>query len=234
MNVDSENEKANIKTGFEEVIVPYLRQKGVVDEDASLLPSRYSDEVRAFYQSRDKSVHQHSFPNILSQTFSKYYGVEVTEEEMSNLLYSFRKISRGYLKIYDGVSEALEALSRDFTLVIASHTQGAFTERELEELDIRKYFTSTIYSSDIGFKKTTDEFWQKCLEVAEKSPQDCAMVGDNLYEDMLMASKHGIHTVWLINPLTKDKFPADVEPEARLPIESWKELPNVIKTIWSA
>lgn len=233
MNVDSENEKASMKAGFAEVLIPYLQQKGASDEEAALLPSRYSDEVQAFYQDRDKSVHQHSFPGILTHTFDKYYGVKASGAEISDLLYASRKISRGYLKIYDGVSEALETLSKNYTLIIASHTQGAFTDHELKELGIRKYFTKTIYSSDIGFKKTSDEFWQRCLEAAGQSSQDCAMVGDNLYEDMFMANKHNVHTVWLVNPLTKDKFPADIEPEAQLPIESWRELPDVIKGVWS-
>ncbi len=108
---------------------------------------------------------------------------------MGELLYEFRKISRGYLMLYEGVREVLEMLSAQYILAVASHTQGIYTERELEELDILQYFRYRIYSSDIGFKKKSNNFYQKCLQVVGVDPKDCAMVGDNLYEDMYMAKK---------------------------------------------
>lgn len=57
------------------------------------------------------------------------------------------------------------------------------------------------------------------------------MVGDNLYKDMYMANRNGIHTVWIMNPLTKDKNKAEVKPDARLPIASIGDLPNVIMKV---
>ena len=58
------------------------------------------------------------------------------------------------------------------------------------------------------------------------------MVGDNLYEDMYMANQNEIHTIWIINPLTKDKNERNTfEPEASLLIESIKNLPNIMTQI---
>jgi len=204
LNVDGDNEKANTKAAFEQVLIPYLQQKGIAEADASQLQSHYADETQAFYKDHDKAQYHHSFSVILSEIFDKYYGVTIPEQELSDLIYAFRKISRGSLKIYEGVPEMLAALSTKYTLIIASYTQRAFTERELEEVGIRKYFAHCVYSSDIGFKKTSNMFWKKCLEVANCQPQDCAMVGDHPYEDMFMAHQNGIHTVWIMNPLTKE------------------------------
>lgn len=231
INVDASQEKEGKKTGFEKVIVPYLQQKGISESDASLVLSRYSDEQQAFYKDRDANLIQHSFPAILSKVFSKYYNLVLFETEMSDLVYKFRKISRGYLNIYEGVREMLETLSTQYILVVASHTQGMYTERELEELNILQYFKYRIYSSDIGFKKRSNSFYQKCLEVVGLDPKNCAMVGDNLYEDMYMANQNGIHTIWIMNPLTKDKNKAEIESEASLPIESIGDLPNVVKKV---
>jgi len=233
INVDASKEKEGKKAGFEKIIVPFLIQRGVRESEASLAPSYYSDELRAFYKNHDIELFQHSFPVILSKVFSKYYNLAISEAEMGDLLYEFRKISRGYLVLYKGVHEALEALSTHYILAVASHTQGIYTERELEELNILQYFRYRMYSSDIGFKKKSDTFYQKCLEVVGLDPKDCAMVGDNLYEDMYMANKNGIHTVWIMNPLTKDRNKAEVEPGASLPIESIGNLPNVIMKLWS-
>lgn len=233
INVDASQEKAGKKAGFEKIIVPYLQQKGIPKPAAALVLSHYAHELQTFYKDHDIELFQHSFPAVLATVFGKYYGLGVSKTEMGDLLYEFRRISRGYLMLYEGAHEALKALSAQNILAVASHTQGIYTERELEELGLLRYFQHRIYSSDIGFKKRSNDFYRLCLETVALDPKDCAMVGDNLYEDMYMANRNGIHTVWIMNPLTKDKHKADVEPEARLPIESLKELPNVIKKVFS-
>jgi putative hydrolase of the HAD superfamily len=231
INVDANGEKEGKEAGFEKVIVPYLLQRGASKPDASLVLSHYSDDLMTFYKGHDAELLQHSFPAILSGVFTKYYSLDVPEAEMSGLLYEFRKISRGHLMLYEGAREALEVLSAQYTLAVASHTQSVYTERELEELNILRYFRHRIYSSDIGFKKRSDDFYRKCLEAVSLDPKDCAMVGDNLYEDVYMANRNGMHTVWVINPLTKGENVAAIEPEASLPIESLGILPGVIARI---
>lgn len=231
IDVDAKNESEGRKAGFEKIIIPYLLQKDVPESKASLVASYYSNELHDFYKDHDIELFQHSFPAILSEVFSRNYDLSVSEAEMSDLLYEFRKVSRGYLRLYEGARDALETLSGHYTLVVASHTQGVYTERELRELDILRYFKYRIYSSDIGFKKKSNNFYQKCLEVVGLNPKDCAMVGDNLYEDMYMANQNGIHTLWIINPLTRDRSKAEVVPEASLPIELIRDLPSVIARV---
>ena len=155
-------------------------RKGILESEASLALSYYSDGLQAFYKDHDIELFQHSFPAILSKVFNRYYSLVISEAEMSDLVYEFRKISRGYLTLYEGVREALGVLSAHYILAVASHTQSMYTERELEELDISRYFRYRIYSSDIGFKKKSNNFYQKCLEVVGLNPKDCVMVGDNL------------------------------------------------------
>jgi putative hydrolase of the HAD superfamily len=234
INVDAANEKSNTKLGFETVIAPYLREKGISEADALLVLAHYSNEVQTFYRDNDIKQDQHNFRTILITVFDKYYRIAASDKEINDLIYEFRKISRGYLRIYDGVSEMLEAMSQNYTLIVASHTQGVYTERELEDLGIRKYFKHCVYSSDIGYKKTANAFYQKCLEISGLKAKDCVMVGDNLSEDVSMAHQNGIHTVWVINPLTKDMHPVTVAPDAQIPIESIENLPNVVKTLWNS
>ena len=233
IEVDASREKEGKKAGFEKIIVPYLRQKGISEREASLVLSRYSNELQTFYKSHDKEIFQHSFPAALAKIFNEYYGLAISDAEMNDLIYEFRKVSRGNLTLYDGVREVLDVLTVYYVLAIASHTQGMYTERELDELDILQYFKYRIYSSDIGFKKTSNKFYQTCLEVVGLNPKCCVMVGDNLYEDMYMASQNGMHTVWVMNPLTKEKNKTEIEPEASLPITSIKDLPNIITKVLS-
>ena len=231
INVDFSKEKEGKRKGFEKIITPYLLKRGIIKPEALLAQSYYDNELEAFYDNHDIELSQHNFSMILSKTFSKHYNFIIPEAEISDLIYEFRKISRGYLTLYKGVREILEILSKQYVLAVASHTQGVYTERELEELGILGYFKYRIYSSDIGFKKKSDNFYQKCLEVVSLDSRNCAMVGDNLYEDMYMANKNGMHTVWIMNPLTKGRDEAKIEPEASLSIESIEDLPDIIKKI---
>ena len=233
LSVDAAGEKQNSQLAFETIIVPYLTEKGVTASEAALVTNYYADEMQSFYEAHDSQLHHHNYAAILTTVFKKYYDLILSETEMSDLIHEFRKISRGYLELYEGVPEVLAALSEKYTLVVASYTQHAFTARELADLDILKYFTHTVYSSEIGFKKRANEFYQHCLKTVQLEPKDCVMVGDHLYEDMYMANQNGLHTVWIINPLTKDRAEANVKPDASLPIESIRELPQVIATVWN-
>lgn len=232
INVDVGREKKGKEAGFQEIIVPFLQGRGVSEPQASLVLRYYADELHKFYEDYDREFHQHNFPSILTATLNNHYNLKISNAEMNDLTYEFRKISRGFLNIYEGVPEVLAELSTRYTLSIASHTQGVYTERELEELDIKRYFQYRIYSSDIGYKKTSDSFYQHCLKAVGVNPKKCVMVGDNLYEDMYMAHMNGMHTVWIVNPLTKERL-ADVKPEASLPVEKIKNLPSVIDHIFS-
>jgi len=232
INVDVSREKEGKEAGFREVIAPFLQEKGVTEPEASSVQQHYANELHEFYEKHNKEHYQHNFPAILTSVFKNHYCLKISDTEIVDLIYEFRKNSRGFLCLYEGVREALADLSDNYTLSIASHTQGMYTERELEELNIMQYFKHRIYSSDIGFKKTSDQFYQSCLKAVGTEPENCVMVGDNLYEDMYMAQKNGLHTVWIMNPLTKDKE-AGVKPEASLPIGEIKNLPSSINNIFA-
>lgn len=158
INVDIKQEKKGKEAGFNQIIIPYLLQKGASESEASSVLLHYSDELTDFYRDHDIELFQHSFPAILSKVFSQYYSLIISEFEMGELLYEFRKVSRGYLALYEGVREILETLSAQYTLAVASHTQSIYTERELKELNISRHFRHRIYSSDIGFKKSRTSF----------------------------------------------------------------------------
>lgn len=151
ISVDIKQEKAGRKAGFKQIIVPYLLKNGVSESEASSVPSHYSDELQTFYQAHDIELFQHSFPMLLTQVLKRYYRLHLSQTEMSDLTYQFRKVSRGHLALYHGARNVLEVLSAQYILAVASHTQSIYTERELGELGIVRYFKYRIYSSDIGF-----------------------------------------------------------------------------------
>lgn len=231
VDIDVVENKERKKDAFEKIFVAYLLNKGIASEEALRFQSLYDDELNTFYASRNKEIDHHNFASIVSDTFSKHYSIAIPVAELEDMIYEFRKIDRGYARLYPGVQEMLESLSKNYTLILASYTQGVYSERELEELGIRKYFTYCVFSSYIGFKKKSDNFYKECLRVAGTEPSNCVMVGDSLSEDVSMAKRHGMHAVWVINPLSKDKQVAGVVPDASVTIDHINTLPTIIKAM---
>ena len=55
------------------------------------------------------------------------------------------------------------------------------------------------------------------------------MVGDSLDEDVFMAKRNGMRTVWVVNPLSQEKEIPDVVADASVPIELIHTLPTIIR-----
>ena len=229
VDTDIKNNKELTKNAFEKIFVTYLLHNGIENSEARRFQSLYDQELDSFYITHDKETEHHNFVTIVSETFRKHYGLDINKQALEDMVYEFRKIGRGYAKLYPGVKEMLEALSSDYTLILASYTQGVYSERELEELGIRKYFAHCVFSSYLGFKKKSDNFYKKCLEVAQTDPSNCIMVGDSLSEDVFMAKRNGMRAVWVINPQSKDKEILGVVPDASVPIELIYTLPTIIR-----
>jgi FMN phosphatase YigB (HAD superfamily) len=57
------------------------------------------------------------------------------------------------------------------------------------------------------------------------------MVGDSLEEDIYIAQRSGMHTVWIMNPLTKGTKVPNIAPDASVSLEHIDTLPQVIVKI---
>ncbi len=202
---DKEDQKVDEQRGWQEFVNLLAKNHAIkigANDFVNLLKKRKSD----FYSDKDETIYHHNLLAIISEVLEKDLKSKLSEERISDLIYEYRKISRGYVRLYPKVLETLAKLSEKYILSIASYTQSSFTQPELKELDIEKYFTFFIFSSDIVFRKKSPEFYKKCLQVVGKNPIDCVMVGDNYYEDVSVPSQLGINTVWIKNPETSSKY----------------------------
>ena len=235
IHLDKESQKANEQRGWEE-FVSLLAKNHAIKVSASgfvnLLEKRKAD----FYSDKDKTIYHHNLRVLISEVLEKDLKNTLSEKEVSFLIYEYRKISRGYAKLYPKVAETLAQLSEKYILSIASYTQGSFTQPELKELGIEKYFSYFVFSSDIGFRKESPEFYKKCLEIVGKNPADCIMVGDNYREDVSVPSQLGINTIWIKNPDTHSKHSDLPTTEAKgvIDLQEFDRLPEVIDGIFKS
>lgn len=236
VNIDKEKQKIYEQKGWKRFVSLLRQNYGInigVSDFVSLVGQRKAD----FYIEKDKIIYHHSILSVISKVLEKDLKFKLPSEEVSALIYEYRKISRGYLKLHHPkVAEVLVQLAERYILSIASYTQSSFTLPELEELGIARYFSYFVFSSDIGFRKESPEFYKKCLRVVGKNPADCVMIGDNYSEDVLVPSQFGINTIWLNNSeIFANHFdlPA-TEAKAVIDFQEFEKLPEVISKILQA
>jgi len=98
---------------------------------------------------------------------------------------------------FDDASDTLVYLkSRGYKLgIIANQVEG--TAQRLEAFGMLKYFDVLATSAELGVAKPDKLIFEKALEFAGCLPQNSAMVGDRLDNDIYPAKASGMKTVWI-------------------------------------
>ena len=104
---------------------------------------------------------------------------------------------------YSDAKSTLASLSqRGYKLGIIANQKLGTSER-LESWELRQYFDIIVASAEIGYAKPDPRIFEKALELAGCTAQECVMVGDRLDNDMHPAKAVGMTTVWIKNGLAK-------------------------------
>jgi len=188
---------------------------------------RYYDSV----EDPKMELRHHSLFNLVNTVFLNH-DVKIEKNELLNLIWEFRQLHHLDLELYHGIKDVLYELSKKYTLSIASYTQGSYTYKELEKFDIAQYFSYFIFSSDIGYKKTDQEFYKICLQKTNNEPDECLMIGDNYLQDVVIPKRVGLKAILIKNPSTdKQNIINDVEPDDIVQLKDIAILPSVIQSI---
>lgn len=153
------------------------------------------------------------FDSVLAELL-RSKGVTDRAEELSlNAAQVFRITSTEYLRLYDGVLEALDTLRRQgLRLWLLSNAQRAFTAYELRHLGLTKQFDGIYLSSDYQCRKPDVRFFRALLEEQGLDPQKCLMIGNDRDTDIAGAKAAGLSTLYMHTNLTPDEqLPANPE-----------------------
>jgi FMN phosphatase YigB (HAD superfamily) len=84
------------------------------------------------------------------------------------------------IELHPGAKEVLEALSRKYTLIVASNAARIFVEKELSHTGIASFFSHVISAtSDLGIVKKEGLFYWKLCSLVGAEPTDIVHVGDH-------------------------------------------------------
>lgn len=122
--------------------------------------------------------------------------------------------------------EILEQLAPEYLLAVISNFYGNI-ETVLEELSLKKYFTSIVDSAVVGIRKPDPKIFEIALNELGVSPIDAVMIGDSYDNDIVPAKAIGCKTIWINN---KGWDEQNENNKADIIIKSFKELPQILET----
>ncbi len=128
-------------------------------------------------------------------------GIMLSEDD-ARVVHAARRVDDALVnhppELLPGALDVLERLSRRFRLAIVSDTgiaSGGAQDRVLELRNIRRLFTATIYSADIGWAKPRREIFQAALDQLATPPAETLHVGDIERTDIVGAIGMGMRAI---------------------------------------
>jgi len=102
-------------------------------------------------------------------------------------------------KLEKGALECLKELrNRGAKIGLLSNTilPRSSVQLALEHFGVLDYFDAVVCSSEVGYRKPNELIYRAILGRLQATPEQCAMVGDNLELDIAGAASVGMTTVW--------------------------------------
>ena len=173
-----------------------------------------------------------AYPEVdLAQIFNQLYvdarpqsSNSSQPDDWGNLIAMvFRVLSRKQLLAYPHTKEVLTFLKEQgCRLYLLSNAQAAFTNAEIDLMELRPYFDAIYLSSDAGICKPQPEFLKQVLDDHGLKPAETVMVGNDLTTDIAVAEAVGIDGILLNtfpysrrelekSPIKPDRVITDIE-----------------------
>ena len=121
------------------------------------------------------------------------YGLQ----ELTNQLYEILTVPQEF-GIYPEVEDVLENLKENFKLGLISNiheTTAKWVRRRKNTRKLLSYFSTVIFSCEVGCAKPDREIFYKALCDLKSSAENTFMVGDSLSSDILPARSLGMQAV---------------------------------------
>jgi len=190
-----------------------LKVEGWIFPDSELI--RAYDSASEYYRREWKLNHSHLSVKRRVEHILTGLGIPFTADLIRSVIGSFMNayvVDPPALK--EGVKETLEALNGEYRMGIISDTgvtPGSIIREHLEGHELLQYFTSTVFSDEVGFCKPDPKVFEIALNELEVRPEEAVHVGDLLRTDVAGAKGIGMKAVWVSD--TGDYPQGDYSPD---------------------
>ena len=176
-----------------------LEVEGLIFPDSEIL--RAYDSTSDHYRREWEQNHTHLSVERRVEHILKELRIPFTADLKRSVIVSFMNayvVDPPGLK--EGVEETLEALNGEYRMGIISDTgvtPGSIIREHLEDHELLHYFTSTVFSDEVGYCKPDPKAFEKALNELKARPEEAIHVGDLLRTDVAGAKEIGMKAVWV-------------------------------------
>lgn len=130
----------------------------------------------------------------LKNTFDEI-SVSITDELINLLSVDYITHLSDNNHLFDGTFEILDYLQSKYNLHIITNGFHEVQHNKLRNSNIENYFKTVTNSEMVGVKKPNPKIFNHALALAQVSPENSMMIGDNWEADILGAINLGIDAI---------------------------------------
>ncbi|WP_338732979.1 YjjG family noncanonical pyrimidine nucleotidase [Mangrovimonas cancribranchiae] len=133
--------------------------------------------------------------NRLQDTFT-ILKLQVHETTINKLSDDYITYLSTYNHLFNNAVEILHYLSKDYQLHIITNGFNQVQRKKLVNSKIDVFFKSVTDSESVGVKKPNSKIFNHAITLANTSPEQSIMIGDNLEADIYGALNVGIDAIF--------------------------------------
>ena len=137
------------------------------------------------YESIYSNYNKNDYIRHMSESINAKLGDDFLDVFFNNLKSAIPKEN-------EKLANCIKELSKRYELVLLTNYFSQSQMNRLNEMGIGKYF-SHCYGEEV-IKPYPDAYINAC---GKYNPDECVMIGDDLYLDIKCAQKQGLHTIWV-------------------------------------
>jgi HAD superfamily hydrolase (TIGR01549 family) len=174
-----------------------LRSLGYPLEESSFA-KQHSDLMRRYYRQRDIDLIEYGSKDILRELLREHGYPQVPEDHVTLTLKNLYAYPQQFYFVEDEAVTVLEALkSAGLNLGIVSNAaDNEDVQMLVDQAGLRPYFDFVLTSSKFGVRKPSPAIFLTALSFWQAHPRQAAMVGDNLFADVVGAQALGMMGIW--------------------------------------
>lgn len=131
----------------------------------------------------------------LKETFD-FLKIKVTDELLEAMAIEYIRVLPENNQLFEGAFEILEHLSVKYQLHIITNGFHEVQHLKLEKSGIANYFKHIITSESVGFQKPHPDIFYHAMKIANTTPQESIMIGDNWEADIMGAYHCGMQVIF--------------------------------------
>ena len=172
------------------VVEDYLRHDEVLEV---ILKCRRRGRGMTVEDLRDVSKGNRSLKEMIARLY--------TVDNPAAVACQFLEIQSSRIVFREKTLDILSELQGRYKLILCSDTTG-IAKMVVKKLDLSRYFIKVLYSCDVGYLKSEEEFWTNLLSYFhEARSTEFLVVGDNPRADTYHPKRLGMHTIQIKNPI---------------------------------